>query len=84
MRSDFNVFRERLAKACLLRKITHERLCASIGLGSRRSIDLGFSGLKALDINRLVQIADRLEVSIDWLLGCGPVGAAERRPSKTR
>lgn len=49
--------------------MTPDRLCASIGLGGRRSVDLAFSGLKALDIYRLTQIADRLEVSVDWLLG---------------
>jgi hypothetical protein len=32
-------------------------------------IDLEYSGLKVLDIYRLAQIADRLDVSIDWLLG---------------
>jgi hypothetical protein len=69
MHSDFSLFRERLAHACHVRNITHDRLCASIGLGGRRSVDLDFSGLKALDIYRLAQIADRLEVSVDWLLG---------------
>ncbi len=69
MQSDFSVFRDRLAEACRLRGMTHDRLCASIGLGSRRSINLAFSGLKALDVHRLAQIADRLDVSIDWLLG---------------
>ncbi len=38
-------------------------------LGSRRSVDLAFSDLKALDIYRLAKIADRLDVSVDWLLG---------------
>jgi hypothetical protein len=32
-------------------------------------MDLDYSGLKALDIYRLAQIADRLDVSVDWLLG---------------
>ena len=69
MHSDFSLFRERLAHACHVRNITHDRLCASIGLGGRRSVDLDFSGLTALDIYRLAQIADRLDVSVDWLLG---------------
>src|SRR5271165_7021125 len=69
MHSDFRLFRERLAHACRARSMTHDQLCASIGLGSRRRVDLAFSGLKALDIYRLAQVADRLEVSIDWLLG---------------
>ena len=49
--------------------MTPDQLCASIGLGGRRRVDLAFSGLKALDVYRLAQIADRLEVSVDWLLG---------------
>ena len=53
----------RTARAC--RSMTHDQLCASIGLGSRRRVGLGFSGFKALDIYRLGQI----EVSIDRLLG---------------
>ena len=44
-------------------------LLLSIFVGARRSINLAFSGLKALDVHRLAQIADRLDVSIDWLLG---------------
>ena len=35
----------------------------------RHAIDLEYLGLKCLDIYRLAQIADRLDVSIDWLLG---------------
>jgi transcriptional regulator with XRE-family HTH domain len=69
MSTDFGVFRERLAHACRARNMTHDRLCRSIGLGGRRVIDLEFSGLKALDLERLCQIADRLDVSVDWLLG---------------
>ena len=65
MHSDFSLFRERLAHSCRARSMTHDQLCASIGLGSRRRVGLGFSGFKALDIYRLGQI----EVSIDWLLG---------------
>ena len=46
-----------------------EALAANIGLGGRRTVDLEHAGLRALDIYRLAQIADRLDVSIDWLLG---------------
>ena len=63
------IFRERLAIACRLRGITYDQLCSSIGLGGRRTVDLEHAGLRALDIYRLAQIADRLDVSIDWLLG---------------
>ena len=82
MQSDLSIFRERLAEACRVRGLTHDRLCASIGIAGRRALDLDFSGLKALDIYRLVQIADRLEVSVDWLLGRSDVmevSAAKRR-----
>jgi hypothetical protein len=67
MHSDFSRFRERLARACRTRGMTRDQLCASIGAGRR--VDLVFLGLKALDIHRLAQVADRLEVSIDWLPG---------------
>jgi hypothetical protein len=63
------VFRERLAEACRARNLKSDQLCRSIGLGARRVIDLERSGLKVLEIYRLAQIADRLDVSIDWLLG---------------
>ena len=69
MPSDFSLFRERLAHACRARNVTPDRLAASIGLGGRRRVDLATAGIKALDIYRLAQIADRLEVSVDWLLG---------------
>jgi hypothetical protein len=45
MHSDFSLFRERLAHACQARSITHDQLCAAIGLGSRRHIAFAFSGL---------------------------------------
>ena len=67
--TNFFIFRERLAIACRLRGITYDQLCSSIGLGGRRIVDLEHAGLRALDIYRLAQIADRLDVSIDWLLG---------------
>ena len=69
MPSDFSLFRERLAHACRFRNATPDRLAASIGLSSRRRVDLAAAGLKALDIYRLAQIADRLDVLVDWLLG---------------
>ena len=69
METNFFIFRERLAIACRLRGITYDQLCSSIGLGGRRNVDLEYAGSRALDIYRLAQIADRLDVSIDWLLG---------------
>ena len=52
-----------------MRKMSHEKLCGSVGLGGRRTVDLEISGLRALDMHSLAQIADRLDVSVDWLLG---------------
>jgi transcriptional regulator with XRE-family HTH domain len=69
MRTDFSVFRDRLAEACRARNMTRDTLCRDIGLGGRRAADFLILGLKAIDFNRLTQIADRLEVSIDWLVG---------------
>jgi hypothetical protein len=66
---DSNLFRDRFSEACRIRRTTCDKVCRDIGLGSRRRIDLAVSGVKALDIYRLVQIADQLHVSIDWLLG---------------
>ncbi|MGO9544754.1 MAG: hypothetical protein ACLPPF_08165 [Rhodomicrobium sp.] len=62
MQSDFSAFRDHLAEACRLRNKTHDPHCAS-------AIGLHFAGLKALDVYRLAQIADQLDVSVDWLLG---------------
>jgi hypothetical protein len=65
MRTDFSVF----AEACRVRDITYPALCKSIGLSPKKAIDLQYSPLKALDLYRVGQIADKLDVSIDWLLG---------------
>jgi len=62
MQSDFTVLHDHLAQACRLRKKSHDRLCAA-------AVDLHFAGLRALDVYRLAEIADRLDVSVDWLLG---------------
>lgn len=62
MQSDFTVLHDHLAQACRLRKMSHDRFCAA-------AVELHFAGLKALDVYRLAEIADRLDVSVDWLLG---------------
>jgi transcriptional regulator with XRE-family HTH domain len=67
--SDFSVFRERLIKACKMRETTPDRVARIIGMAARRVIDIEYAGLKGLDIHRLAQIADKLDVSVDWLLG---------------
>ncbi len=69
MRTDFSVFRERLVEACRVRGVSEHQLYRSIGLSGRRAVDFELFGLKGIDIQRLGQIADRLDVSIDWLLG---------------
>lgn len=70
MPTDFSLFRVRFAEACLARGMKPDAVYRSIGLGSRRTLDLQSVGvLRALDLYRVCQIADRLDVSLDWLLG---------------
>jgi hypothetical protein len=69
MQTNFSVFRERFAEACRIRGTTETKLCAGVGIGSRSAIALYAPGPKGMDIYRLCQIADGLNVSIDWLLG---------------
>ncbi|MGA7329409.1 MAG: hypothetical protein WBX25_34245 [Rhodomicrobium sp.] len=49
--------------------MTHSALCKGIGLAPRKAIDLEYTPLNSIDLYRVTQIADKLEVSIDWLLG---------------
>jgi hypothetical protein len=69
MRTDFSMFRARLAEACRARDITENRLAASIGLSPRRAIVMSLSDPVSLDLYRVCQIADALDVSVDWLVG---------------
>jgi hypothetical protein len=46
-----------------------EAVYRSIGMGGRRALDFQSIGLRVLDLYRVCQIADRLDVSLDWLLG---------------
>ncbi len=69
MQTDFALFRERLAEACRARNTTEAKVCSSIGLSGRRAINLTVCGPGALDLYRVCQIADKLEVSLDWLMG---------------
>ncbi|MGO8952912.1 MAG: hypothetical protein ACLPWS_11645 [Rhodomicrobium sp.] len=69
MQTDFSLFRERLAEACRARNTTEAKVCSSIGLGGRRAINLTVCGPGALDLYRVCQIADKLGVSLDWLMG---------------
>jgi hypothetical protein len=70
MPTDFSVFRNRFAEACLVRGVKPDAVYRSVGIGGRRALDLQSVGvLRALDLYRVCQIADRLDVSLDWLLG---------------
>ena len=69
MSTDFSLFRDRLAEACRIRGMKQDAVYRSIGMGGRRALDLEFAGLRALDLYRVCQIADRLDVSVDWLVG---------------
>ena len=62
MQSNFSAFPVHLAKARRLRKVNHDPVCAA-------ALDLHMAGVRALDVYRLAQIADELDVSVDWLLG---------------
>jgi hypothetical protein len=62
MQTNFSVLHDHLAEACRLRKMSHDRVCFE-------AVELHFAGLRALDAFQLAQIADRLDVSMDWLLG---------------
>jgi transcriptional regulator with XRE-family HTH domain len=83
METNYSVFPERLAEACRARNMTRDKLCASIGMGSRRATDFLIGGLKAVDLYRLCQMADRLDVSIDWLLGRSNVMSVMEMPEES-
>jgi hypothetical protein len=69
MRTDFALFRDRLAEACRARDIKAAELSACTGLSPRRLVAPHLSGADALDLYRVCQIADVLNVSLDWLIG---------------
>jgi hypothetical protein len=75
----FSVFRERLAEACGVRD-RYPALCRGIGLSPNKAVDLEYSPLEALDLYRVCQIADKLDVSIDWLLSRSNVVDVMERP----
>ena len=69
MTTDFGIFRERLVEACAARNVTEHELRSSLGPGAWRAVELYLSGIQTLDVEHLDQIADKLQVSADWLLG---------------
>ena len=80
--TDFSVFRERLAEACRVRDMTHSALCRGIGLSPKKAVDLEYSPLNVLDLYRVAQIADKLDVSTDWLLGRSNVMSVMEMPAE--
>jgi hypothetical protein len=80
MRADFSLFRERLAEACRARGRTERDVCQQIGLGSRRAISVALTGPNSIDLWRLCQIAEVLEVSLDWLVGRSNVMSVMEMP----
>jgi len=63
MRTDFSVFRERVAEACRARNMTPAQLSTYTGLSPRRTIAMRLSGPDALDLYRVCEIADVRDVS---------------------
>lgn len=80
VQTDFHVFRERLEIACQARTMPLGTLLWRIGLGGRRMVDFYTQGIKILDLYRVCQIADILDVSIDWLLGRSNVMSVVEMP----
>src|SRR5271165_2642730 len=80
MHTDFGVFRERLAESCRARNTTETKICQAIGLGGKRAITLSLTGPGAIDLYRVCQIADQLDVSTDWLLGRSNVMSVMEMP----
>jgi hypothetical protein len=69
MRYNFALFTPRLKEACKRRNTTVERIGLGIGLAPRRVLEMETRGLQCLDVYRLSQLAERLDVSMDWLCG---------------
>ena len=68
-RVELPVFRERLMDALNKRNVSQRALALSIDRDPR-SINHIFSGeVKAPDLNTLRELADALNISVDWLLG---------------
>ena len=82
MSTNFSLVRDRFAEACRVRGMTQEAVFRSIGIGGRRVLDLQFAGLRTLDLYRVFQIADRLDVSVDWLVGRSDVMEVPKRQWK--
>jgi transcriptional regulator with XRE-family HTH domain len=82
MRTDFSLFRERLAEACQAADLTETKVCQRIGLGAKHALHLALAGPRAIDVYRLCQIADVLDVSLDWLTGRSNVMSVMEMPEE--
>jgi hypothetical protein len=69
MRTDFSPFCQRLTEARRARDKSEAKICQQIGFSGRRDITLALTGPDGIDLWRLSQIADVLDVSLDWLTG---------------
>ena len=67
--SEPGLFKEHFREACEAKGTTVEKLLGSIGNGPKKVVAIEVVGLRELDILRLLQIADGLDVSLDWLMG---------------
>jgi hypothetical protein len=70
MRYNLEMFASRLHEACKRKNIPVQQIVRGIGLGPRGPFELESRGIQCLDIYQLSRIAERLEVSMDWLCGC--------------
>jgi len=68
MRTDFALFRKRLAEACRARDVTAAKLSLSTGLAPRRTIAHRVAGPHALGLYRACQISGVPDLSTGWLL----------------
>jgi hypothetical protein len=68
VRTDFGLFQS-VAETCQAGRVTEPELSSSTGFAPRRKIALRVTCPDALDLYRICQIADVLEVSSDWLMG---------------
>jgi hypothetical protein len=80
MHTNLSAFPARLAEACRARDISAAKVCSGIGLGGKRAVTLSLTGPGALDVYRLCQIADTLDVSLDWLVGRSNVMSVMEMP----
>jgi hypothetical protein len=67
--ADYSLFRERLREACKEHGTTPARLARRVGMPSRAAMGFQYAGWTSVDLYTVCLLADRLGVSLDWLLG---------------